>query len=90
MDFCLFFDLQRFLHLIAFGLVPSGLGSDGFFFSFLTASVFLHFIAFGLRPSGLGCDKFFFVFDFHCVFAFYCLWFNAVGCRLRWIFFFVF
>ena len=46
-----------FLHFIAFGLRPLGLGSVVFFF--LTSRVFLHFIASGLRPSGLGSDGFF-------------------------------
>ena len=82
MDFFLFSSFC--LHFIAFSLRPSGLGSDGFFlFCFLSSSVFLNFIAFGLRPSGLGSDGFFLFFDFQRLFAFYCLWFNALGLRLR-------
>ena len=34
MVFFLFFDFQRLLHFIAFGLTPSGLSSDGFFLFF--------------------------------------------------------
>ena len=51
-----------FFHFIVFGLIPSGLGYDGFF-CFLIWGFFIHFIAFGLTPSGLGYDRFFCLFN---------------------------
>ena len=57
------------------------------FFFFSTCSFFLHFIAYGLRLSGSGFDGFFLFFNLQHLFAFYCVWFKAVGLALWWIFF---
>ena len=86
--FVCFLTFNVFLHFIAFGLGPSGLGSDGFFFCFWNFTVSFHFIAFGLRPSGLVSDGFFLFSDLQRLFALYCFWFRALGFRLRWIFWF--
>ena len=85
MGFCLFFDFQRLFAFYCLWFKALGFRLRWIFFCFLTSSVFLHFIAFGLRTSGLVSDGFFF-FDFQRLFAFYCLWFKAVGFRLRWVF----
>ena len=57
------------------------------FLCFLTCSYFFHFIAFGLKLSGFGFEGFFLFLDLQLLFAFYCLWFKAVGFRFSWIFF---
>ena len=85
-DFFLFFNLQRLFAFYCLWFRTLGFMVRWIFFCFLTSSVFLHFIAFGLRPSGLGPIDFFFFFGFLRLFAFYCLWFKALGFRLQWIF----
>ena len=82
----MFFDLQRLFAFYCLWFRAVGFRLRRIFVCFLTFSVFLHFIAFGLGPSGLGSDGFLFIFDLQRPFALYCLWFRAVGFRLRWIF----
>ena len=86
--FFLFFDLQQPFAFYCLWFKAVGYWLRWVFVYFLTSSVFLHFIAFGLMPSGLGSDGFFLLFDLQRSFAFYCLWFKAVGFKLPWIFFF--
>ena len=82
MDFFCFLIRGFFFHFIVFGLIPSGLGYDGFFFVFLIWGFFFHFIAFGLSPSGLGYERFFLFFDLGLLFPYYCLWFKPVELTL--------
>ena len=88
--FCLFFGLPAsLLHLIAFSLRPSGLGSDGIFFLFFDFqrlfAFYCHwFMALGFRQPWI----FFCFFYLQHLFAFYCLCFKALGLRLDEYFFF--
>ena len=88
MDFCCFLIWAVFFHFIAFGLRPSGLGYDGFFFFFDLGLLLPFFFAFGLSPSCLGYDGFFLFFDLGLLFPFHCLWFKSVGFSLCWFFLF--
>ena len=81
MDFFCFLIWGFFIHFIAFGLTPSGLGYDKFFCLLIWGFRF-HFIAFGLSPSDLGYDGFFFFLDLEVLLPFYCLWFKSVGFKL--------
>ena len=81
MDLFGFFIWGFVFQFILFGLSPSGLAYDGFFF-FLIWGFFFHFIAFCLSLSGLVYDGFFLFFDLEPLLPFYCLWFKSVGFRL--------
>ena len=78
MDFFSFSPCSFFFHFIAYGLMLSGLGFDGFLLFFNLQLLFpfycLSFKAVGFRPWWI-----FFVFYLLASFSFYCLWFKAVG-----------